>query len=107
MRVAQFVVAVVLTSTVSLPAQPVLKSISVTLKVVDATVAEVFDTIERVARIEIQVDEPAIAEAISRKVTHVNFVNSQLEDILRFVTEQSGLTYEVIDEQTIRIRAKQ
>ena len=107
MFVARLILAGVLAATTSVFAQPVLKPAKVTFRLVDATVAEVFADIERVARIGIQVDDPEIAEAISRKIKAVTFVNARLNDVMRFVSKEAGLTYEVIDAQTIRIRPKQ
>jgi hypothetical protein len=108
MFVARLAVAMVLVSVLSAFAQPALKPVaSFSFTVVDGTLMEVFDVLARTTGIEIQLDDDASAEAKSRKVDRVNFVKARLEDVLQFLTRQSGLTFEVVDEDTVRIRLKQ
>jgi hypothetical protein len=106
MLVIRLAVALALASTISVLAQPVLKPASFTLTVVDGTLMDVFDTIVRATGIKIELDDAALAEAKSRRLVHVNFQNAQLEDALRFLTNRTELTLEVVDETTIRIRVK-
>ena len=106
MLVTRLAVAMALASTLSVVAQPVLKPVSFTFTVVDGTLMDVFDTIIRTTGIKIELDDAALAEAKSRRLVHVNFQNAQLEDALRFLTNRSELTLEVVDETTVRIRVK-
>ena len=107
MAIARFTLAFAVASTLSVFAQPALKPATLTFTVIDGTVSDVLDAIERIAVIEIQVDDAVAAELNSRVLERVNFVDARLEDALRFLTSRNELFYEVVDEKTIRIRARQ
>lgn len=105
--VARLAVALVLASSISVFAQPVLKTANFTLNIADGTLVEVLDLIGRTTGVDIQIDQSVAAEVKNEKLKDVSFQNAQLEDALRFLASRRGLTLEVIDEKTVRIRAKQ
>ena len=107
MRASGIFIALALTSTISLAAQPVLTPARLSLIVVDATLTEVFTTITRTTGTEILIDASAAEQVKIEKLGRVNFENAQLEDALRFLTNSQGLTFEIVDEKTVRIRVKQ
>jgi hypothetical protein len=106
MRIVRLAIAFALTSVVSMQGQVALKPTTVNLRVVDATLADLVGTIARTTAIDIRLDDTVGEEARSRKVEHVVFRDASLESVLTFLTDQAGLTFEVIDEKTVQIRAK-
>jgi hypothetical protein len=106
MRVVRFAIAFALISVVSMQGQVALKPTTVNLRVVDTTFAELVDTIARTTALDIRLDDTVGEEARNLKVEHIVFRDASLESVLTFLTDRSGLTFEVIDEKTVRIRAK-
>lgn len=104
---ARLAIALVLVSTIPTFAQPVLRPARVTFTIVQKTLADVFDAITRVTGVAIEFDDDALAEAKSHEVKEMRFVNARLNDVLPFVIRDSRLTFEVVDENTVRIRLKQ
>jgi hypothetical protein len=106
MFVARLAIALALVSAFSTFAQPLLKPATFTLKIDKATLVDVLDRISRATDIKIEVDEAVSADLKNRELVSVNFENTRVEDALRFLTTRSALTMEVLDEATVRIRAK-
>ena len=106
MRLVRFAIAFALTSVVSMQGQVTLKPTTVNLSVVDTTFADLVGTIAQTTAIDIRLDDTVGEEARNRKIEHVTFRDASLESVLTFLTDRSGLTFEVIDAKRVRIRAK-
>ena len=107
MRVASFAIALVIAASVSFAGQPVLKSPPVSFRIADASLSEILDLVARIAALDIQVDDEVPQEVLDRKVDNVVFRNADVESVLKFLTRHSGLTLEIVDEDSIYIRAQQ
>jgi hypothetical protein len=107
MRVASFAIALVIAGSVSLAGQPALKSTRVSFEIVDASLTEVLDLIGRIAEIDIEVDDAVPEEVRDRKIDTAAFHTADLESVLKVVTSYHGLTFDIVDENTIDVRLPQ
>jgi type II secretory pathway component GspD/PulD (secretin) len=107
MRVASFAVALVVTASVSLAGQPVLKSPPVSFRIENAPLSEVLDLVGKIAELDIQIDDAVPQEVLDRKIPNVVFRNADLEDVLKFLTKYNGLEVEIVDEDSIYVRVRQ
>lgn len=73
-----------------------------TVLFVNASFTDVMSFLGRHAGIEIRIDEAERHHTISR----VNLEKATLEEVLETLTHQVGLSWEVVDEKTVRIFKK-
>jgi hypothetical protein len=71
----------------------------------EPTLEVAIDAVCRVARVTCEIDRTVDAAARSRAIgpAPIAFVDASFEEALSFLTSRGGLTYTVVDSQTVRV----
>jgi hypothetical protein len=120
MRIPLFVAATLLVATTVWAQSPVATLFSaqnpaaalgpsprITLKFVNARFADAVAAVAQASGISVQLDDSVTADLRDRPLRYpiISVANSTIDEVLWMLIDKSGLTYVVVDANTVRIKA--